>query len=65
MKEQGVVSGQLLALTWLFILIFGLNLIPEFAPPTWMALAFVGLESPGTAAFHLAMVGAVAATLGS
>ncbi len=56
--------GQLPALALLFILIFGLNLIPAFAPPTWMALALVGFEFPGTGAVHLAVVGAVAATLG-
>jgi len=58
------VLGQLPALALLFILIFGLNLIPAFAPPTWMALALVGFEFPGTGAVHLAVVGAVAATLG-
>jgi len=58
------VLGQLPALALLFIFIFGLNLIPAFAPPTWMALALVGFEFPGTGAVHLAVVGAVAATLG-
>jgi len=58
------VLGQLPALALLFILIFGLNLIPAFAPPTWMALALVGFEFPDTGAVHLAVVGAVAATLG-
>ena len=56
--------GQLPALSLLFIFIFGLNLIPAFAPPTWMALALVGFEFPGTGAVHLAVLGAVAATLG-
>lgn len=56
--------GQLPALALLFTLIFGLNLIPAFAPPTWMALALVGFEFPNTGAIHLAVVGAVAATLG-
>jgi membrane protein YqaA with SNARE-associated domain len=58
------VLGHLAALALLFILIFGLNLIPVFAPPTWMALALVGFEFPDTGAAHLAVVGAVAATLG-
>jgi len=58
------VSSQLPALALLFALIFGLNLIPAFAPPTWMALALVGFEFPDTGAVHLAVVGAVAATLG-
>jgi membrane protein YqaA with SNARE-associated domain len=58
------VSGQLPALVLLFGLIFGLNLIPVFAPPTWMALAFIGFEFPDTNAVLLALVAAVAATLG-
>jgi uncharacterized membrane protein YdjX (TVP38/TMEM64 family) len=56
--------GQLPALAILFVLIFGLNLIPAFAPPTWIALAFVGFEFPETNPLLLAPVGAVAATLG-
>ena len=55
---------QWFALALLFVLIFGLNLVPAFAPPTWMALAFVGFQFPDTPLFLLAIVGAVAATLG-
>lgn len=55
--------GQLPALALLFGLIFGLNLIPAFAPPTWMALAFVGFEFPNTRPVLLALVGATATTL--
>lgn len=57
-------SGQLPALALLFALIFALNLIPAFAPPTWMALAFVGFQFHDTNAAVLAATGAVAATLG-
>lgn len=56
--------GQLPALALLFALIFGLNLIPAFAPPTWMALALVGFQFHDTSALLLAGTGAVAATLG-
>jgi len=56
--------GQLPALLLLFGLIFGLNLIPAFAPPTWMALAFIGFKYPATNPLLLALVGAIAATLG-
>ena len=56
--------GQWFALALLFGLIFGLNLIPAFAPPTWMALAFVGFQFPETNSMLLATVGAMAATLG-
>jgi membrane protein DedA with SNARE-associated domain len=55
---------QLPALVVLFALIFGLNLIPAFAPPTWMALALVGFQFHDTSALLLAGIGAVAATLG-
>src|SRR5205823_399257 len=48
----------------LFGLIFGLNVIPAFAPPTWMAVAFIGFEFPGTNTVLLALVAATAATLG-
>lgn len=56
--------GQLPGLALLFALIFGLNLIPAFAPPTWMALALVGFQFHDTSALLLAGTGAVAATLG-
>ncbi len=56
--------GQLPALALLFVLIFGLNVIPAFAPPTWMALASVGFRFPGTSPLLLALVGAAAATSG-
>ena len=52
------------ALALLFVLVFALNLIPAFAPPTWMALALVGFKYHDTSAALLAGVGAVAATLG-
>lgn len=45
------------------VFVFGLNIIPAFAPPTWIILAFYFLK------FHLSLlpvvaIGAVAATLG-
>jgi uncharacterized membrane protein YdjX (TVP38/TMEM64 family) len=54
----------LLAFAALIALIFVLNLIPVFAPPTWMALAFVGFQFPQTNPWALALVGAAAATMG-
>jgi uncharacterized membrane protein YdjX (TVP38/TMEM64 family) len=56
--------GQVPALLLLFGLIFVLNLIPAFAPPTWMALAFIGFQFPETNTMLVALVGVVAATLG-
>ena len=56
--------GELPALALLFVLIFALNLIPAFAPPTWMALALVGFQYHDASALLLSGIGAVAATLG-
>jgi len=56
--------GQVPALLLLFGLIFALNLIPAFAPPTWMALAFIGFQFSETNTVLVAVMGAVAATLG-
>jgi len=58
------VPSELPALALLFVLIFLLNLIPAFAPPTWMALALVGFQYHDTSALLLSGTGAVAATLG-
>src|SRR6476620_11183995 len=45
----------------LFFVVFVLNVIPAFAPPTWMTLSFVGLTLPSVNVMVLALVGAVAA----
>jgi membrane protein DedA with SNARE-associated domain len=55
---------QALIVTGVFALIFALNLIPAFAPPTWVALSFIGLTAPTVHVVPLALVGASAATLG-
>lgn len=51
-----------------FILIFGfiflLNLVPAFAPPTWMAVSYLGVKYPAMNTLGLAVLGATAATLG-
>ena len=47
----------------IFLVVFVLNVIPIFAPPTWTVLSFVAIRfSPNVVV--LALVGAVAATLG-
>jgi len=48
----------------LFIAVFILNIIPAFAPPTWMALSYAGFRYPLYNIALLAFVGATAATLG-
>jgi hypothetical protein len=48
----------------LFVVIFLLNLLPAFAPPTWMAMSFIGLTIPGIDFISFAVVAAAAATFG-
>jgi membrane protein YqaA with SNARE-associated domain len=48
----------------LFPLVFVLNVIPAFAPPTWMLLSFFGLRFPEADPWWVALVAACAATSG-
>jgi hypothetical protein len=48
----------------LFLVVFALNLLPAFAPPTWVALSFFSYKFPDNDIAMLALVGATAATLG-
>ena len=48
----------------LFIVVFVLNLLPAFAPPTWTTMSFIGLAVPNIDVFLLAFVAAAAATCG-
>jgi hypothetical protein len=48
----------------IFLIVYALNLIPAFAPPTWMVFSYIGFRYPGANVIVLALVGAVAATLG-
>jgi hypothetical protein len=52
------------AILLVFLLVYLLNLIPAFAPPTWMVFSFIGFRYPHLNVTELAVVGAVAATLG-
>jgi membrane protein YqaA with SNARE-associated domain len=47
----------------LFLVVFGINLLPAFGPPTWAVLVFFRLES-NLAAVPLVLIGAVAAACG-
>jgi len=49
---------------YLFAVIFVLNSLPAFAPPTWMVLSAVGLSSPDANPWITALVAAAAATAG-
>jgi membrane protein DedA with SNARE-associated domain len=48
----------------LFMVVFLLNIIPAFAPPTWMVFSFLGFRFPLHMGWPSALVGAVAATMG-
>ena len=54
----------MLKILLLFLIVFLLNLIPAFAPPTWMVFSFIGFVYPAKNGILLAVVGAAAATLG-
>jgi len=56
--------NQALLVAGLFALIFALNVIPAFAPPTWVTLSVIGLTVPSAGVVPLALIGAGAATLG-
>jgi membrane protein DedA with SNARE-associated domain len=48
----------------LFLVVFGLNLVPAFAPPTWMVFSYIGFRFDTVNIALLAVIGAAAATLG-
>jgi hypothetical protein len=48
----------------LFLVVLVLNLIPAFAPPTWMVFSFLGFRFPEHVGWTFALTGALAATLG-
>jgi membrane protein YqaA with SNARE-associated domain len=54
----------LLDVAIVFGLVYLLNVIPAFAPPTWMALSFIGFNRPDVSVPLLALLGASAATSG-
>jgi len=53
--------ADLLALS---VVIFGLNVMPAFAPPTWMVMSWVGFSQPQANPVLLALAAACAATTG-
>lgn len=54
----------MLGLVLLFALVLLFNLMPAFAPPTWLALCVIGTSYPELNPFLLALTTAAAATLG-
>lgn len=51
-------------LVYVFLFVYLLNVVPAFAPPTWMVFSFLGFRHPGINIFFLAVDGALAASLG-
>ena len=45
-------------------MVFLLNVVPAFAPPTWLVMAYVGLRFPFASIVAVAFTAALAATLG-
>ena len=48
----------------LFCVVFVLNVVPAFAPPTWTTMSFIGLAMPDNNFILLSVVAAIAATCG-
>jgi membrane protein YqaA with SNARE-associated domain len=48
----------------LFLVVFLLNVVPAFAPPTWTVFSFLGFRFPSHMSWTFALVGAVAAAMG-
>jgi membrane protein YqaA with SNARE-associated domain len=46
------------------VIVFTLNVVPAFAPPTWMALSWIGFAHPQYNPFAVALFAAAAATAG-
>jgi hypothetical protein len=61
LNQAGV---NLSGLATLFAAVFLLNIIPIFAPPTWIALSAISLGVPEADPYGLTLVGATAATSG-
>ena len=51
-------------LALLFVVVFGLNVLPAFAPPTWLAMSAFGFQYPGMPTALVASVAAAGATCG-
>jgi len=54
----------MISLLILFLVVFFLNVIPAFAPPTWMVFSFLGFRFPSHMGWTFALVGAFAAAMG-
>jgi membrane protein DedA with SNARE-associated domain len=64
MAASQVIQPDGRQLAAVFLLVFLLNIVPAFAPPTWVALSAFSVSAPSVNPVALALTGAVAATLG-
>lgn len=48
----------------LFAIVFLLNTLPAFAPPTWLVISYIGIRWPDSNVLGVAVCAALAATLG-
>lgn len=55
---------RMTSLALLFLVVFALNVVPAFAPPTWLVLSFIGLKYPEANTWLVALVAALGATGG-
>lgn len=49
---------------YLFLVVFVFNIVPAFAPPTWLVLSYFKLKNPSLETTIILFVGLVGATLG-
>ncbi|MBV8140092.1 MAG: hypothetical protein JO121_31295 [Deltaproteobacteria bacterium] len=62
--QRLAIGERMMELVVLFLVVYTLNVMPALAPPTWMVLSLVGLNSERVSVPVLALVGASGATLG-
>lgn len=55
---------RMASLALLFLVVFALNVVPAFAPPTWLVLSFIGLKHPQANPWLVALAAALGATGG-
>jgi hypothetical protein len=58
------IGRSMAALALLFVIVFALNTLPAFAPPTWLVFSYIGFQFPAFNGIEVALAGALAATLG-
>ena len=57
-------AGEIKIASFWFAVIFAINVLPAFAPPTWTVMSLIGLAVPSADLIWLPVIAAVAATSG-